>query len=567
MVALTDPVVLLSGASLAAVPPILALIAYLQRHRGRPGVTWFIATLVAQAVWCLAYGLGVHVAALEVRVALELLILLAMVWLVYTFLGFAFEYTGYGVPKHSRLFHTLGIVPAVASVLFLTAPFHDLLWTDLHVVSAFGTVGLQYTFTVWGLAAIGISLLYGLLAILLLIDTIRSYGPLYRYESLAVAVSTLPLITGVLVWLFGPGELSAVHWGAVLSLPHIALDAYAFVGKNMFETNPTTRRVADAQAIDTVPDPVLILDPDGRLIDFNDAAANIFVDVSRDVIGHVADDVLDTDLRAVTGDDPYLHVTTDDRHYEFAVQHSPLVTAGGMQVGSTMLFRDITDEREREQRLQVFNRVLRHNLRNELTTIGGSASMIAERSDDEEVRELATMIRRAGESLAAIGEKARRFDRLQQAPFTPVRIDVAALVDEVTATFADRARFETHVETDVVTDRAHLQFVLENLVENAVEHTDDPNPRVEIGVELADRDDYATVIAVSDDGPGIPQSEIDVLTRGAESDLAHGSGIGLWTVAWCLTRIGGDVTFECDQTGTTVRLWLPASATEKPAGS
>ncbi|WP_407647948.1 ATP-binding protein [Halarchaeum nitratireducens] len=60
-----------------------------------------------------------------------------------------------------------------------------------------------------------------------------------------------------------------------------------------------------------------------------------------------------------------------------------------------------------------------------------------------------------------------------------------------------------------------------------------------------------------DDGPGIPAAEVEVLTNGTESDLEHGSGLGLWTVVWCLRRLGGDVTFERTDDGTTVRLWLP----------
>ena len=28
----------------------------LRRHRGRPGVDWFLGVFAAQAVWCLSYG-------------------------------------------------------------------------------------------------------------------------------------------------------------------------------------------------------------------------------------------------------------------------------------------------------------------------------------------------------------------------------------------------------------------------------------------------------------------------------------------------------------------------------
>jgi len=38
-------------------------------------------------------------------------------------------------------------------------------------------------------------------------------------------------------------------------------------------------------------------------------------------------------------------------------------------------------------------------------------------------------------------------------------------------------------------------------------------------------------LCIADDGPGIGADELDVFERGEETDLAHGSGLGLWLVS------------------------------------
>jgi nitrogen fixation/metabolism regulation signal transduction histidine kinase len=87
---------------------------------------------------------------------------------------------------------------------------------------------------------------------------------------------------------------------------------------------------------------------------------------------------------------------------------------------------------------------------------------------------------------------------------------------------------------------------VENLCENAVEHNDDPS--VSVSVETVTDDRQWIRIAVADDGTGIPKHERTVLTEGEETDLEHGSGLGLWLVNWVVERSGGRLTFADDET-------------------
>jgi len=55
-----------------------------------------------------------------------------------------------------------------------------------------------------------------------------------------------------------------------------------------------------------------------------------------------------------------------------------------------------------------------------------------------------------------------------------------------------------------------------------------------------------------------------VLERGRETDLNHGSGIGLWLVRWTATTLEGDLDFDTSD-GTTVTVRLPRERTAAEA--
>jgi signal transduction histidine kinase len=101
-----------------------------------------------------------------------------------------------------------------------------------------------------------------------------------------------------------------------------------------------------------------------------------------------------------------------------------------------------------------------------------------------------------------------------------------------------------------------LHSGINELVTNAIVHSDQTTPSIEIIVEqTADH----VCISVADDGPGISKMDQDVLESGrAIEDLYHGSGLGLWLVHWIVHRSGGSIAVR-DRTprGTAVEVELP----------
>lgn len=213
--------------------------------------------------------------------------------------------------------------------------------------------------------------------------------------------------------------------------------------------------------------------------------------------------------------------------------------------------RDVTERNRREQRLDVLNRVLRHNLRNDLEVIGGVLESIDTSSTHDP--EMLAVARRQTSELLETAETARRMEHALE-DVEIIQHDLQAVLDSL----AEQSRSEFSVarltvDTEAVTVSAVdvLDEALWELLENAFQHTE--SSQVTISVDVHDR--MATV-SLGDGGPGIPDDVYKSIERGEETALAHGDGLGLWFAYWMIEASGGDLAFEVDE-GTTVRVRLP----------
>ncbi|WP_121823031.1 PAS domain-containing protein [Halostella salina] len=221
---------------------------------------------------------------------------------------------------------------------------------------------------------------------------------------------------------------------------------------------------------------------------------------------------------------------------------------------------DITDRKIRERRLEVLNRVLSHNLRNKMNVIEGYTSML--RSDgDGEPSEYVVEIEKATRELMGLAEAVQKIDAVS-APgesTNPIRLDerLAMLVSAFDDRYPDAA-FDVTLPEDGPTEVAvtGLMTAVREAVENAVEHNDDPEPSVEIAVDS--RADGWVDIDITDDGPGIPDREVEVL-RGGETPLNHADRLGLWLIYWVINKVGGEFDVSTGESrGTTLHLSVPA---------
>jgi signal transduction histidine kinase len=321
---------------------------------------------------------------------------------------------------------------------------------------------------------------------------------------------------------------------------------------------PKNDYVARTRVVETLQEAVVVLDWDAHVLDLNEAAVELFGRQASDVVGEplrtVVDGIGDADLTVGSTGTASLRTTKGRRQFQFSVS---AVTRSGTEsdpVARTVLLRDVTGRRTRQQRLSVLNRILRHNVRNDLDAVLAHTKRI----EDDDVRtSIATIV----DKTVRLSAKAREAEEVMTAVTEPpAQVDLA----DVAKSVADRFRSDGYTGTitvdttdlQILSHRTVVRRVLYELVENAFEHADSDSPTVDITVRPGP--DGTAELVVTDDGPGLPDREREILSAGTETQLKHGRGIGLWFVRWAVTQLGGELEFERnDPTGSivTVRLY------------
>lgn len=487
--------------------------------------------------------------------------MVAVLWL-----AFALEYTGREQYVSRNLIAGLAIVPSVTAAVILAGDPAGLVREGACVTSFHPGVGYVMVGCPLGLGAVG-TLVYAYLLVLLgvglLAETMFTDDRLYADQAGLLMIGIIvPLVTSV-SWALGLVPLVGYDPTPV----SFAISGLAFSGAifryQFMDLMPATRRIGESSALRDLKDGVIILDMDDRLLRINRAAEEQFDLNPASVVGDPVSTVLGSDAFEIEPGETVSTLDTAGGRRSFEVTISPITNRHDRRIGHTLVFRDVTRRKQRKQQLSALNRVLRHNLRNDMNVVRGYAKTLSERTTDPEAK-MAESIAKQSTDLVRVGSKVRDMEKIMERPRSEYRrFDIAQLVRDV----ADGVRRD-HPEARVIldlppeirirSDDLVLGTVLENVVRNAVEHNDG-HPIVE--VTAISRGDWVT-IAVTDDGPGIPDQERKALLEGRETDLRHGSGLGLWVVNWGVTKLGGDLSFQDpDDGGTRVEIRLPGATT------
>lgn len=226
--------------------------------------------------------------------------------------------------------------------------------------------------------------------------------------------------------------------------------------------------------------------------------------------------------------------------------------------------RDITDQYFFEQRRQVINRVLRHDLRNEMNVVLGHAKILEE-NVDASLRSHATQVRKKADSLMSLGEEVREIDKeLNRTSRRTRQVNIQRVITELVDTIHqthDSAVFKLSVEKTFVLGNGLVKTAIRHVIENAIEHNHRSEEDVIVNIECRAVDDGLVEVTVIDNGPGIPKGETGVINTGVETQLDHISGLGLWMVKWIMESVNGEVEFDTESVeGTKVTLQFQQSA-------
>jgi PAS domain S-box-containing protein len=234
-----------------------------------------------------------------------------------------------------------------------------------------------------------------------------------------------------------------------------------------------------------------------------------------------------------------LNYSADGTPFWNRVRISPIENGAGDVTHYLGFQDDVTERKRAEQLVQLLNRVLRHNLRNDMNALLLSGAQL-QTGTVSDVEALGERIRATAQRLTELSEQAHLLERYARQERAPRRLDPSTVLEAGVA--AARSRYpDATVDVSVRTDRGicagtELEQAVSELVGNALKHDRSSEPRVTITAV----DDGAWIeLTVTDEGPGISEQETAVIAQGEETALEHGSGLGLWLVNWIVTRYGG----------------------------
>ncbi|MGM0398193.1 MAG: PAS domain S-box protein [Halobacteriota archaeon] len=240
---------------------------------------------------------------------------------------------------------------------------------------------------------------------------------------------------------------------------------------------------------------------------------------------------------------------TDDGVRDFVLRATRFDVSDGDRE-SIVAYLDITEQKERQRelerqndRLDQFASLVSHDLRNPLNVASGRVELAQEDCDSPHLSHVTTALDRMEELIQNLLRLAKYGD--------PVTDEVELGLDSIARTSWENVDTGEGATLDVTADcafvgnHARVQSLFENLFRNAIDHCD-----ADVSVRVTPIDGG---FAIEDDGPGLPDDDIDVFEGGVSTD-PEGTGFGLhivdeiveahgWTISTA-SGIDGGARFE-----------------------
>lgn len=250
----------------------------------------------------------------------------------------------------------------------------------------------------------------------------------------------------------------------------------------------------------------------------------------------------------------------------------PLTGIDGELLGYVKILRDLTERKQSEDAIKKYvveledlnthkesvMAILSHDLRSPLSAIIGTSKYLKEnykKMKPEAVQEMLDMLYKATTDELDMLDYLVEWARIKYASeaFAPSKIKLDDYINKVFETLNETANINTinlhneiHTDTTVFADGKMLTSIIQNIVSNAIKHTEKGG---DIKVSAKRKDDKI-IIQVKDNGIGMSQEIVSKLFTPQMKTLSEsrqknkGAGIGLFLVKGFLEKNGGEIWVE-----------------------
>lgn len=543
-----------------------ALLAW--QERPEPGAVPLTLLMGAQCWWSATLFFQINAPSLGAKIIWMDASWLGVVVIPVAWLLFALSYTGHSEYLKPRYIGAVSAVPLFCGLLVATNEIHNLFYLDAALVENNGEVMIERARGpgFWVIAAY--TYLLGVLGAIPLLRFVTSDLGVFKSQSAALLVGLLaPWVTNILFL------LGLLPTGGVDPTPvAFSVTGLAYLGAltrfQLFGTSPAPIRPARRSVFRRMQEGALVLDRHDNIVDINARAVELLRVTPNETLG-----------QPVTTAIPEFHEATDDQSESsrailesdsgiraLEVSVNRLRDVHNRTTGRIVTLHDITEYHRQQQRLEVLNRVFRHNIRSNTQVIIGNADYLSRESSESK----ATTVQEKALEIDEISDQIRNIldifeqGRAQSNP-KPVEAILGDCVHTVREAYP-QVTIESDFGSRAVEIDGMLREVFLNLIENAAQHNANPDPRVHIELTAGAED---VQVVIEDNGPGIDDEELALVTEGEETPLKHGTGFGLALAVWGVDAADGEISFaDREPVGTVVTVTVPVlSATVDDQGS
>ncbi|NUE02981.1 histidine kinase [Halorubraceae archaeon YAN] len=446
-------------------------------------------------------------------------------------LYFCSAYTGRSIHRSKRIQQfAVALYLGIVSIK-LTNPLHEFYFTTIPRSDPFVHLAIVHQPLHW--VIMGLAYALAIVGFFMLFELFIHVGGDTRPLSILVLLTGLPVVLDVL------GSVSR----SILEFTYSSLGVAVFAVGVLFIFADEFKTVQLAGGYD---DPVVVLNEDGTIRDYNQPATLIFPELANS-IGTAVSEAVPALSSALSGpENDLIRVGDGDTQQFYQLTRTP-IQSGQTSLGRIIQFIDVTEreqyrnELERQNaRLEQFTGVVSHDLRNPLSIASGWVAEARESGDTTQLDRASDALDRMElliDDLLLLAKQGRPINETEAVSTESIANNAWNMIDQGDATLT------IENATTLIADPERLQQLFENLFRNAIEHGGD-SVSVTVGT-LSE----ASGFYIEDDGPGIDPADRDEIFESGFTTNPDGTGFGLSIVSEIVDAHGWQISVAESATG------------------